>query len=52
VNLLGDGLVFLFGGRSVDGVRCSEEKVDESAGVWVVLWKVDNSVSGKSQADK
>jgi hypothetical protein len=43
--------------RSVYGVRQSEGEVVkgevvELAGVWMVLYKVDDGVSGKSQADE
>jgi hypothetical protein len=38
-------------GEVVEG-EVVEGEVVESAGVWKVLYKVDNRVSGKSQADK
>jgi hypothetical protein len=38
-------------GEVVEG-EVIEGEVVESAGVWMVLYKVDDGVSGKSQADK
>jgi hypothetical protein len=38
-------------GKVVEG-KFIEGKFVKSAGVWMVLYKVDDGVSGKSQADK
>jgi hypothetical protein len=53
-DLFGDGLYFLLADRkrSVYGARWSEGEVVESAGVWTVLYKVNDGVSGKLHADK
>jgi hypothetical protein len=58
-TFLATGLYFLLVDRkrSVYGTRRSEGEVVEgevveSAGVWMVLYKVDGEVSGESQVDK